>query len=75
MTLIDDLRTAIAWAGVLFVMTVWLAAVALGLGTRAVGRRVRRDVDAQGGTRQWAKKTAVRAGGTLLLRLLKNRLG
>lgn len=56
-------------------MTVWLAAVAFGLGTRAVGRRVRRDVESQGGTRQWAKKTAVRAGGTLLLRLLKNRLG
>ena len=75
MTLIDDLRTAIACAGILFVMTVWLAAVALGLGARALGRRMRRDVESQGGTRQWAKKTAVRAGGTLLLRLLKNRLG
>jgi hypothetical protein len=75
MTLIDDLRTAIAWAGVLFVMTVWLAAVALGLGTRAVGRRMRRDVERQGGTKQWAKKTAVRAGGTLLVRLIRNRLG
>jgi hypothetical protein len=75
MTLIDDLRTAIAWAGVLLVMTVWVAAVSLGLGTRVVARRVRRDVEGQGGTRQWAKKTAVRAGGTLLVRWIKNRLG
>lgn len=75
MTLIDDSRTALAWAGVALVMTVWVAAVATGLGVRAVGRRARRDIRQQGGPRQWAKKTAVRAGGTLLTRLIKNRLG
>lgn len=74
MTLIEDLRTAIAWAGVIFIMTLWVMVVTASLGVRAVARRARRDVREQGGTKQWAKKTAVRAGGTLLVRLVKSWL-